>query len=229
MRSNNYRIALTLAAAVALTPVTAEATISRAMQFDDKVENAATIVLGKVVRQQAQWDAERKWILTYSTLQVEKTLKGQPSQEITIVTPGGIVGSVAQEVVGVPKFRQGDEHVVFVRQSKAGPTVLYLEQGAYRVDNESGSRIVKPLVSSAVLVDSQRGTAVAPEHPRPLRQFEGEVQSTIRRGEQQRMRMIEQKKLQESSFLYQLQKNKVLVLLALVGAVLATWQLVKRS
>mgnify|MGYP006176776515 CR=1 FL=1 len=58
---------------------------------------------------------------------------GRTNPPIETVTPGGIVGSVAQEVVGVPKFRKGDEHVVFVRQSKAGPTVLYLEQGAYRI------------------------------------------------------------------------------------------------
>ncbi|HEX2059636.1 MAG TPA: hypothetical protein VHK90_02745, partial [Thermoanaerobaculia bacterium] len=221
---------LSFAAVLTLIPVTAEATISRAMQFEDKVENAAAIVLGKCIRQTSQWDAARNWILTYSTFQVEKTLKGQPAREITIVTPGGQVGEIAQEVVGVPKFRQGDEHVVFVRNSSAGPTVLYLEQGAYKVvKDDRGDREVRPLVSTAVLVDTQRGTAIAPERPRPLRNFEENVRETVRRREQLRMQMLEREKQRQASLWYQLQRNKTLVLLALVGAVLATWQILKRT
>jgi hypothetical protein len=222
------RTALALALVLALAPITADATISRAMKFDDKVENAASIILGKCVRQHSRWDEARNWILTYSTFRVEKTMKGFPAQEITIVTPGGTVENIAQEVIGVPKFREGDEHVVFVRNSQAGPTVLYLEQGAYRVMKENGDRVVKPLVSTAVLVDTQRGVAVAPESVRSLRDFESSVRDTIRRRDAARMMMIERQKKAEASILNQLRRHWVLVALALVGAALATWQLVKR-
>jgi hypothetical protein len=229
MAANNLRISLTFAAALALVPVTAKATISRAMQFDDKVENAATIVLGKVVSQQSQWDASRSRILTYSTFHVEKTLKGANAQQVTVITPGGVVGDVAQEFVGVPRFAQGDEHVVFVRNTKAGPTVLYFDQGAYRVaENDRGDRIVHPLVSNAVLVDTQRGTAVAPERPRTLREFEGEIRGAQGRREAYRMKMLE-KQRQEASLTNQLRRNAPLVILALLGALFATWQFFKRS
>jgi len=200
------------------------------MEFDAKVENAASIVVGKVVSQRSEWDAGRKWILTYSTIQVEKTLKGTPAQQVTIVTPGGTVGNIAQDVIGVPKFREGDEHVVFVRNSQAGPTVLYLEQGAYSVEkNDRGERMVRPLVSSAVLVDTQRGKAVEPEGIRPLRDFETGVRKSIQHRDTMRMKMIEQKQREEKSLWTQIQRNRVLVLLAIVGAMLATWQLFKRS
>ncbi|HYH07970.1 MAG TPA: hypothetical protein VEK11_13005 [Thermoanaerobaculia bacterium] len=223
-------LSLTFAAALLLAPLTAEATISRAMKFDEKVENAAAIVVGKCIRQTSQWDAARNWILTYSTFQVEKTLKGQPAQEITIVTPGGQVGDIAQDVVGVPRFRQGDENVLFVRNSNAGPTVLYLDQGAYRVvKDDRGNRMVNPLVSNAVLVDMQRGSAVAPERPRPLREFEGNVRATIRHREALRMEMVEREKKQKASLWHQVQRNKTLVFLALIGAALATWQLMRRT
>ena len=43
-------LSLTFAAALLLAPLTAEATISRAMKFDEKVENAAAIVVGKCIR-----------------------------------------------------------------------------------------------------------------------------------------------------------------------------------
>ncbi|MFP5245913.1 MAG: hypothetical protein ACLGH0_04390 [Thermoanaerobaculia bacterium] len=224
------KLSFALAAALAFTPIAAEATIARAMNFDQKVENAASIILGRCIEQRTQWDAARRWILTYSTFRVEKTLKGQPAQEITIVTPGDTVGTIAQEVVGVPKFRQGDDHLVFVRNSQAGPTVLYLEQGAYRVaEDDRGDRVVNPLVTSAVLVDTQRGTAVAPERPRSLRDFEGNVRDTIRRKEALRMEVLEQQKRKQASLWYQMRSNWPLVALALIGAALATWQFFKRS
>lgn len=230
MTTNNSRATLAFAAVLALTPVAAEATIARAVQFDEKVEKAAAIVVGKVVSQQSSWDAGRQRILTYSKFQVEKTLKGFPAQEITIVTPGGVVGDIAQDYVGVPHFNTGDEHVVFVRNTQVGQTVLFLDQGAYRVEkNDRGDRIVQPLDSNAVLVDTQRGKAVRPEGPRLLRDFEGNVQQSIRQKQTMQMEMIEQQKREQSSFWGQIKRNKLLVVVALLGALLATWQLYRRS
>jgi hypothetical protein len=85
------RNAFALAALLVLVPVAADATIAQAMKFDDKVENAEAIIVGTCVAQRSQWDPARNWILTYSTFRIEKTLKGVPAQEITIVTPGGTV------------------------------------------------------------------------------------------------------------------------------------------
>lgn len=230
MATNNQRAAFAFAAVLALTPVVAEATIARAVKFDEKVDRAASIVVGRVLSQQSSWDANRQRILTYSKFQIDNTLKGFPAQEITIVTPGGTVGDVAQDFVGVPRFSTGDEHVVFVRNTRVGPTVLFLEQGAYRIEKDArGDRIVVPLVSSAVLVDSQRGMAVSPESPRSLRDFEGSVRESVRRREKMQMEMIDQKKRQEASIWSQVKRNKLLVVVALLGAMLATWQLVKRS
>lgn len=204
--------------------------MARAVKFDEKVERASAIVVGKVVAQQSAWDANRERILTYNTFRVEQTLKGAPSQEITIITPGGTVGDIAQDYVGVPRFNNGAEHVVFVKNTKAGPTVLFFDQGAYRVEKDSrGERIVAPLESNAVFVDSQRGAAVAPESPRSLRDFAGSVRESARRGEVMRMELIEQKKREEASLWNQVKRNKLLVIIGLLGVMLATWQLVKRS
>jgi hypothetical protein len=228
MPANNHRAALVIAAVLLLVPVTAQATISRAIEFDEKVENAASIVLGRMVSQESRWDADHNWILTYSTFQVEKTMKGAPAQQITIVTPGGTIGTTAQDVVGIPKFEKGEDHVLFVRDTKAGPTVLYFDQGAYRVTQERGERTVVPLVSNVVLVDTQRGTAVAPEHSRSLREFEGTVRKSIERHEAVRMKMLEERKREQASLWNQMQRNKLLVALAMIGVVLAAWQVWKR-
>lgn len=230
MPANNQRTALAIAAVLALAPMTAQATISRVVKFDEKVDQAASIIVGRVVSQESSWDANRQRILTRSKIAVEKTLKGSPAREITIVTPGGTVGDIAQDYVGVPRFQTGDENVVFVRETGAGPTVLFFDQGAYRVaKNDSGERIVMPLVSSAVPGDVQRGAAAAPESARTLRDFEQSVRESVGRHELNRMRMIEQKQREEASLWNQVKRNKSLVILALLGAVLATWQLVKRT
>lgn len=224
------RTALGFAALLALAPLTAQATIARAMKFEDKVENAATIIVGECVSQQSRWDDAKKWILTYSTFRIESTLKGQPAQEITLVTPGGQVGTVAQEVIGVPQFRQGEQNVVFVRNTQSGPTVLYLDQGNYRVTkDERGDRIVTPAVSSSVFVDTGRGIAVTPEQPRTLREFERAVTDRVRRGEISRMEMMAAKKKADSSLWSVVQRNKALVALALLGAMLAMSQFFRRG
>ncbi len=223
------RKALALAILLLLVPVAAEATIARAVEFDDKVEHAAGIVVGECIAQTSRWDPAHNWILTYSTFRIEKTLKGAPAQEITIVTPGGTVDNIAQEVIGVPHFREGEQHALFVRNSKAGPTVLYLEQGDYKVLEERGERIVQPAVSSAVLVDTGRGTAVAPEQPRSLRAFETSVRDTVRRREAMRMELVRRQKQEQASLRTQLYRNRGLLALALIGAMLATWQLTRRS
>jgi hypothetical protein len=219
---------LVLAAFLTLAPVAAQATIMRAVPFDEKVENAAAILVGTCTAQQSRWDDAHNWILTYSTFRVEQTIKGQPAQEITVVTPGGTVGTVAQEVIGVPQFKPGEENVVFVRNSRSGPTVLYLEQGSYRVAKEDrGEVMVIPAVTSSVLVDTGRGTAVTPEKPRSLRDFEGAVRETMRRHEAMRMEMIERRKA-EASIWQQIRPWRALIALALLGAILASWQIYRR-
>jgi hypothetical protein len=224
------RLPLLFALALAFVPVAANATILKAIDFDQKVKNAASIVVGRVVSQESRWDDAKQWILTYSTFEVEQTLKGFPAQRVTIVTPGGQVGDVAQDTIGVPKFREGEEHVLFIRNSHAGPTVLYLEQGVYKViKDDRGEAMVKPAVSNAVLVDTQRGRAVPREEARSLRAFEDSVRESVRRHEATRMEMILKQKREQASLWNQLRRNKGLVLLAMIGVVLASWQFLRRS
>lgn len=229
MATKSLRITLALAAVLSLLPLTAEATLAEAKSFDDKVENASAIVMGRLISKESRWDNAHRWILTYNQFQVEKSFKGLPARELTIVTPGGTVGNMTQDAVGIPKFDVGGEHVLFVRNTQAGPTVLYFEQGAYNVvADQRGEKMVVPTVSSAVLIDTQAGKAVTPESPRSLREFEGLVRDTVKRRDAIRMEMIEKRKKEEASIWNILQRNRALVLLAIFGAVIATIQLVRR-
>ncbi|HEX8172460.1 MAG TPA: hypothetical protein VF824_18135 [Thermoanaerobaculia bacterium] len=227
MTTTPARLLSLFLATFALVPA-AQATLSRAVSFDEKVDNAASIVLGRVVSQEARWDDARRWILTYSTFEIEKTFKGFPARQMTVVTPGGEVDGIHQETVGVPRFARGDERVLFIRNSQAGPTVLYFDQGNYEVVQEGSEKFVQPASSGAVLIDTQRGMAAAAESARPLRAFEAEVRDSLRKREAIRMEMVERQKREQASIMNVIARNRTLVFLALIGAALATWQLVKR-
>src|SRR5258708_6341640 len=110
----------TTALAAFLIASDAHATLQRAIEFDQKVDEAAAIVLAKVARTHSQWDPSHRWILTYSTFTVEQTLKGSAPAEVTLVTPGGAVGNVVQSTIGIRPFREGDENVVFIKNTTAG-------------------------------------------------------------------------------------------------------------
>jgi len=215
-------------------PLKASATVSQAASFEEKVDNAAGIVLGKVVSTKSQMDASGRWIVTYSTIRVEKALKGQQTSEVTIVTPGGRVGNLNQSTIGVPSFHEGDERVVFLKDTRLGPTVLYFDQGAYDVVKDSnGERVVAPVQSDAVHMDTQRGVVVANEEPRTLPEFEKAVQAAIKSRPQrvemsavaERARQQQQKNGTIADFF---KRNKVVIAIAAIGAALALWQLTRK-
>src|SRR6202007_1174843 len=189
MTANNRAWALAISAVLAAAP-TARATLATAATFEQKVDKASSIILGKCVRQESKFDPSGRWIVTYSTFQIEKSMKGAALPEITVVTPGGQVGSLHQSSIGIPAFQQGAENVIFVKNSNLGPTVLYFDQGAYDVKTDAnGQRVVAPVPSDMLRIDTQRGIAVAPESAQPLPQFEQRVNDTIRSLRDEKTRM----------------------------------------
>jgi len=232
MSSNNRVCALAISAVLAAVPA-AHASLATAATFEQKVDKAASIILGKCVRQESRFDPSGRWILTYSTFQIEKSMKGVAVPEMTIVTPGGQVGSLHQSSIGIPAFQTGAENVVFVKNSNLGPTVLYFDQGAYDVKTDaSGERVIAPVPSDLVKIDAQRGIAVAPDNtPQPLPQFEQRVNDTLKdlRNEKTRMDAMAADKLRQEASLWSVVKeNSWTILLAIAGISFATWRLLRR-
>lgn len=179
MIASRFWFALVIGA-VLLTASPLSASVARAVSFEEKVGAADAIVLGRFVSSTSRWDPSGRWIVTDSTLEVEKALKGTPASRLTLVTPGGAVEGVRQETIGVPSFKPGDERIVFVRQSEAGPTVAFFDQGVYQVDRDgSGKAVVKAAPSRLVLVDQRTGKAAAAEDSAPmsLEAFEGKIRA----------------------------------------------------
>jgi hypothetical protein len=241
MTTNNRR-ALAFVAALggvaALAP--AYGSIARAVSFEQKVQEADEIVVGRCVKTKSTFDPSGRWIVTYSTFEVEDQLKGNPSHEVTVMTPGGTVGSIRQETVGIPQFREGEEKLIFTA-SIAGDerTVLYADQGTYDVVGSGENRRIAPVASNLVLIDPKSGAIHAQREPdRPLREFRTSVRQVLNREDNSNPNQMSMttratpEKLAELDFkaraLRFLQENKILVGMLSVGVALSTIALIRR-
>ncbi|HEY0592234.1 MAG TPA: hypothetical protein VGF40_10740 [Thermoanaerobaculia bacterium] len=191
--SNRVRSLVLPLVALALLALPAAGTVARVVSFEEKVDAADAIVLGRIVATESAWDPTHRWILTRSTLQVEKALRGTPAPQLTLVTPGGTVDGVRQETVGIPSFSKGDEHVVFVRSTAAGPTVAFFEQGLFDVARDArGAVMVQPASSELILLDptGRRSTAATrASAPETLDAFQRRIDEAARANEQRRLDM----------------------------------------
>ena len=224
---------LSFAALLGISAAPARASIAAAASFDEKVDNAAAIVLAKCTKTESRMDPSGRWIVTYSTFDVEQSMKGAPAKTITIVTPGGSMNGIHQSSIGVPAFREGSENVLFIRNTKLGPTVLYFDQGAYDVMRDGNREpMIAPVASDVVHIDTQRGTAVPAEEPRTLNDFRGAVDQSLRTASsrRQQMEVLEVRKRAEkaASLTNIWSNNKLLIAAALIGLALAAWQLWRR-
>lgn len=228
MAPNNRLTALALTVALgSVAAPAAHASMATVAPFEEKVDNAAAIVVGRCVKNESRWDPSGRWILTYSTFRVSNTLKGAPAPEVTVVVPGGAVGHVHQSSVGVPAFLEGNENVLFIRNSKAGPTVLDFDQGAYDVTkNERGETMIVPVATEAVHVDAQRGVAVPAETPRTLDQFKSDVDRAVRTAPERRQKMeiVRPRNTSPLTLGSMIIDNKLVFAALAAGLLLAAWQ-----
>jgi hypothetical protein len=234
MSTNNRLITLLALVAIVIAVPAAQAAIAQAATFDEKVDHAAAIILGKCVKTDARYDPTGRWIVTYATFDVEDSMKGNAAGQVTIVTPGGSVNGIHQETSGIHVFREGDEHVVFLRNTRLGLTPLYFDQGTFNVAaGEHGQKMIVPMATNVIHIDTQRAMAVAPaDEPRTLDAFKVAVaesmKGTATRMQQQMNAIPPSKTPQQKSIWSALGENKLLVALAFVGIAIAGWQLLRR-
>ena len=112
----------------------------RELSLDEMVALADDIVVGRVLRSEAQWRG--KLIVTVSTVAVDEALKGTPRGEVAITQLGGttvhprlgvpVTMSVSEEAALSP----GEAVVLFVRQTQPGTRQL--------VGGAQGKLLVRP-------------------------------------------------------------------------------------
>lgn len=165
---------------------------SQAVRLDlERLTTAADrIVVGKVSRVQSRWTSDRRLIVTEVEITVSEHLKAATgntsSGVVKILQPGGVVEGLGQQVSGMPRFRKGDEVVVFLEHQGAELfTVAGMAQGKFRVERSSDGRAafaVPDDLGGLGLVEpalpAVEGTRIA---SMPLQTLRATVRSTLRR------------------------------------------------
>ena len=130
----------------------AAATTLVRMSLRQLAQASSAIVQGRVVAQTTRTNAGNTRVYTYTTVQLEKALKGQPPATLTIQQPGGTVGNFHVRVPGTALLRPGTQYILFLEPSAGGGAyhLVGMMQGAFRVyqrRNGVERHIVLPLGS----------------------------------------------------------------------------------
>jgi hypothetical protein len=106
------------------------------MSVEDLTKEADVIVIGDVKQVESRLNLWRTEVHTYSTVSVEKYIKGTGSETLTIITEGGTVGDSGVWVEDTPIFTKNETVLVFLKKAGREFSVAGLAQGKYIVENE---------------------------------------------------------------------------------------------
>lgn len=148
MRSRILVLSMTLAAALASLP--AGATTLVRMTLSQLSQASSTIVQGRVVSQQMQWNAAHTRIVTLTTVEVGRALKGQPASTLVIEQLGGTVGNFHVRVPGTAYLRPQTDYILFLEPSGNAQDyhVVGMVQGALPITSNGNGlerRVILPL------------------------------------------------------------------------------------
>jgi hypothetical protein len=114
------------------------------MTLQQLSQRAVLIFYGTVISSQTQQENDKR-IVTLTTFQVDRLIKGQAGSTHTIKQIGGILpNGHAMHIHGVPQYNTGEQYVLFLPQASAlgfsSPLGLY--QGNFSVTDQAGEKVV---------------------------------------------------------------------------------------
>ncbi|MBZ0270051.1 hypothetical protein K8I85_18015 [bacterium] len=110
--------------ALALGPVGAAATSYAPLPLSEAVARSSDIVHGRVTGTTSRWNADHSAIETEAVVEVIERVKGESSEEIRVVWPGGEVGALRMEAAGVSPLREKQEVVLLLESRPDGRKVV---------------------------------------------------------------------------------------------------------
>jgi len=110
--------------------------VNAAMTTKELTEKADAIIIGNVLEQKAQWNAEKNNIFTTVTVNVNEYLKGEAkSKRQTLVIPGGQVGEIGLKVTEAPNFTVGERALLFLSRGQNNDmSIVGLKYGKFSID-----------------------------------------------------------------------------------------------
>lgn len=145
-------------------------------------QTAQAIVRARCLGGSTGWDAGEIWTLT--SFEVEEVWRGSPPARITVRLLGGRIGNLTSSVSGVPRFRPGEEVILFLEWTPRGDfSVVSWEQGTFRIRREvaTGQESVTQDTASFATFDpaTHRFEATGTRNL-PLETFRARVEAAMR-------------------------------------------------
>lgn len=157
------------------------ATTLEKMPVERMTRIAQVILRARCISNLTRWDAGEIW--TFTTFDVAETWKGLATEQVTVRLLGGTVGSLTSTVSGVPRFRTGEEVILFLEPTARGDfTVVSWQQGTFRVgrDPRSGAEIVTQDTAAVETFDARtRQFKASGIRDLPLDLFRAQVRSAL--------------------------------------------------
>lgn len=119
-------------------PGNANAAVSVVMSLNELVSTSTHVVVAKAAEHKSMWEEtpSGKRIVTYTRLDVERSIAGDAGSSIWVRTLGGAVGSTGQWVSGEAVITDGSRSVLFLTKSGSTFGVTAMAQGHYPIVTE---------------------------------------------------------------------------------------------
>lgn len=158
-RMKKQLLRFTLCSAAALATLTqaapASATLMKAESLQGLQNRATHIVLGRVVELKTAYEEGR--IVTYVTLQVEQSFKGEKTERCTLYTPGGRWNGIGQKALGMAEFTLNERVLVFLEPRKTAKDQYRVLKGAMGKLSVSEDGLVTRDLSGISIIDEAGG------------------------------------------------------------------------
>ena len=139
------------------------------------------ILRARCVENATAWDAGEIW--TFTTYEPTEVWKGSAQSRIRVRLLGGRVGNLTSNVSGVPRFRVGEDVVLFLAPTTLGDfSVVSWVQGTFRIhhDQRTGEDTVTQDSASFDTFDpSTRHFTASGIRDLPLQEFRSQVAAAL--------------------------------------------------
>ncbi|MDI1482147.1 hypothetical protein [Polyangium sp. y55x31] len=147
VRASLLALSLALPAALFVSPESphtgprdAAAAVSVVVSLDELVSSSSYVVVAKAAERQSMWEdsPSGRRIVTYTRLDVESSVVGEPGTQVWVRTLGGVVGDVGQWVSGEAVLKPGERSLLFLHKTPTAVVVTAMAQGHYPVISTEG-------------------------------------------------------------------------------------------
>ncbi len=159
----------------------AKATTLVRMSVAQMSHAAQAIVRARCLENSIGWDTGEIW--TFTSFEVQEMWQGSAPPRITVRLLGGRVGNFTSSVSGVPRFRAGEEVVLFLERTPRGDfSVVSWEQGTFRIRRAATTGSESVTQDSASFATFDRATRqfdAAGIRNLPIETFRAQVEAAV--------------------------------------------------